>query len=99
MKRVCSRYLQTPLQKPLAALIGTATSADLRLVILTFIQLQEARHSADYDLGSIWTRTKTQLLVDMTRDAFAAWQRIRRTSEANVFVLSLLMWKNLESER
>lgn len=58
MKQVCGRFLQTPLSAPLAALTGTPVSDELRLVALAFVQLQDARHSADYDLNSNWNRAR-----------------------------------------
>jgi hypothetical protein len=99
LKQSCGRFLQTPLSAPLAALVGSPISDDLRFVALAFMQLQEARHSADYDLNSNWNRAKASQYVQIAKDAFAAWGGVRRTSEANVFLLSILLMKTLESPR
>ncbi len=99
IKQVCSRFLQTPLRNPLSILIGASVSDDLRLVALSFMQLQEARHSADYDLDSAWNRAKVSQYVQVAKDAFAAWDRVWRDSEANVFLLSFLLLKTFESPR
>jgi len=66
-------------------------------VALAFIVLQDARHSADYDLNSRWNRARARQSVEKARDAFALWKTIRKTPEANVFLLSFLLSKTLES--
>ena len=35
----------------------------------------------------------------MKEIAVAAWNRIKKTGEANIFILSLLLWKNWEKDR
>jgi len=35
----------------------------------------------------------------MARNAFAAWSRIRKTAEANVFLLSFLLLKQIDLAR
>lgn len=52
MKKVCGRFLPAKLDQPLLDLIGPAASPDLQNVARSFIKLQDARHSADYDLGT-----------------------------------------------
>jgi hypothetical protein len=99
MKRVCGRFLATKLDKPLLDLIGEAASADLRNVAQTFITLQEARHNADYNLGYSLGSDEAQQLILLALVAMDSWDRITTTAEANIFILSLLMWKNWERER
>lgn len=96
MKEICGRFLPSNLSSPLKELIGTSASSDLQLVARNFITLQEARHQADYDTSLAFTRTQAQALIQQAQDAFESWQRIRKTSEANVFILSLVLWKNWE---
>ncbi len=98
MKKVCRLFQVGSFSKP-QSLVGFAPSANLQLLAGNFVTLQEARHSADYDLSSTWTRWATQENVNLARDAFAAWAAIRTTEEANLFILALLMWKNFEIER
>jgi len=99
MKRVCGRFLQTPITGSLATLLASHVTDDLRFLAYAFSQLLEARHSADYDLNSEWTRAKAAGHIQLASDAFAAWQRIRKTSEANIFLLAFLMLKQLEITR
>jgi hypothetical protein len=99
MKKVCGRFLSAKLDKPLLDLIGDTASSDLRNVAQSFITLQEARHSADYDLGYSLTSAEARQLVLLAVGAMASWDRIRNSAEANIFILSLLLWKNWEKDR
>ena len=99
MKRVCGRFLPTKLDQPLRGLIGDAASADLQEVARSLILLQEARHSADYDLSYAISWNDAFKLLDQATNAIDAWERIAASAEANIFILSLLMWKNWEKER
>lgn len=99
MKKICGHFLPAQLTHPLLHLIGTTASDDLQTVARNFIQLQEARHLADYDLSYALTRFQALRFVELARDAFVAWARIRNTAEANIFILSLVLWKNWTRDR
>ncbi len=99
MKRVCGRFTQAQLDQPLRDLIGDSASSDLQRVARDFIQLQNARHSADYDLSLEFTPNQGYETVVMAEVAIEAWNRLKGSSEANIFILSLLLWKNWERER
>jgi hypothetical protein len=51
-------------------------SADLILVATTLLELQEARHLADYDPGYRLTRGEARDLVDRAENAAATWQTL-----------------------
>jgi hypothetical protein len=55
----------------------------------TFISLQEARHSADYDLSLVLTRSTVLARLEDAEGAFWAWKCIRNTDEATVFLAAL----------
>ncbi len=99
MKRVCGRFLSTKLDQPLLDLIGGTASTDLRNVAQSFITLQEARHDADYNLGFTLGSEEAQKLIILALVAMNSWDRISSSAEANIFILSLLMWKNWGKER
>ena len=52
-----------------------STPPDLKLVADAFVELQEARHKADYDLSSDFGRQEALSKVDSARQAFEAWER------------------------
>lgn len=64
--------------------------ADLKLIADSFLKLQEARHSADYDKSIVWSRTQVWEIIILAEDAMAAWSRIRDKEPAQVFLLELM---------
>ncbi len=99
MKRVCGMFSVPTAPRQLSAILGTPVSNDMQLIALSFIQLQEARHDADYNLATTWTRLTAQQYAQLARNAFAAWLRVRKSHEANVFALALLSVKLFDKER
>jgi hypothetical protein len=99
IKQVCARFLQTPLSATLANLIEAPASPEMRVVALAFTQLQDARHSADYDLNATWDREDARHYVLMTGDAFKAWSLVKKRPEANIFLICFLLQKVLEGAR
>lgn len=99
MKKVCNRFLPAKLDQPLLDLIGDTASPDLRNVVRSFIELQQARHSADYDLSSNLTWIEARQFILLAAGAMESWDRISNSAEANIFILSLLLWKNWEKDR
>ncbi len=99
MKHVAGMFSSATPPRQILAVLGAPTSSDLQAVAQAFVRLQGARHAADYDLSSHWTRHVAQDYVQATRDAFDAWNSIRRTHEANVFALALLSAKLFDRER
>lgn len=80
--------------KPPAQLQQAFTSipADLTTVAETFIELQEARHRADYDLRGEMHFTRQDVLdfTRRTRQAFQAWESVRTTAVGELYLLSML---------
>ena len=99
MKHVAGMFSSAVPPRQIAAVLAMPPSVELQSVAQTFVRLQGARHAADYDLSSHWTRHVVQDYVQSTRDAFDAWTRIRRSHEANVFALALLSPKLFDRER
>ena len=99
MKRICGRFMASKLDQPLLDLIGQSASSDLQTVARSFVLLQEARHSADYDLSYPITEPEAIKHFRLALEAIEAWDRIKESAEANIFILSLLMWKNWERDR
>lgn len=99
MKRVCGMFSAANATRMITPILGAPVSVDLQSVAQAFIKLQEARHDADYDLESSWTKLTAQELTEVARSAFESWARIRRTHEANVFALALLSVKLFDKDR
>ena len=99
MKRVCGMFSRPEAPRQLSAILGGPVSADMQMIAQSFIQLQEARLDADYNLAATWTRLTAQQYAQVAKNTFAAWARIRRTHESNVFALALLSAKLFDKER
>jgi hypothetical protein len=89
MKQVCSRFLAKRFGVDLAPLLGQNISLALFFVAEAFGDLQEERHSADYDVGRSYSRSDALSAVNQARVGFFNWNRIRSTDEANVFLTAL----------
>ena len=63
----------------------------LRTVAKTFRQLQEKRHTADYDNTTFWTRTEALTHVKAVEQAFITWKTIRSQRIAQDFLVSMLV--------
>ena len=79
MKKACQAFA-SPGTAP--AIIGAtypslAVPTELANVAQSFVELQKARHDADYATHRRWTRTMAQKEVEHAEQAFADWQKIR----------------------
>ncbi len=99
IRTLCGRLVKPQLDQPLADLMNPVPSPDLLFLAKSFIKLQGARHAADYDTSYSLDWDEARLTIEVAVRALAASRRLEGTSEANIFVLSLLVWKNWEKER
>jgi hypothetical protein len=63
---------------------------DLKLVADSFLKLQQARHTADYDNSKVWSRTQVREIISDAEDAMAAWSNIRAREIAQDYLLELM---------
>jgi uncharacterized protein (UPF0332 family) len=100
MREVCAGFVEGN-AKPNSKRIPPATKAVLSLpleselvkVLEAFVDLQEARHEADYDLAKVWTRLDAVNHVQTAHQAFIDWAKVRKTQNASVFTAALLLQK------
>jgi hypothetical protein len=67
-----------------------ATRLKLSIVVQAFIELQQARHKADYDAGEPFKTLDAELSVDQARVAFLTWAKIKDEPRAQRYLYSLL---------
>jgi hypothetical protein len=65
--------------------------AALQQVAGTFVDLQEKRHTADYDNSEQWSATEVSALLNADRSAFQHWQSIRTDPIAGDYLLAMLL--------
>ena len=94
MKQTAVALTQSPIPSKLAAgLNGQEVQQPLINVANAFVQLQEARQDADYNRARRYTRREVLDLADLTNQAFADWQQVRKSLPADVFLTGLLAHK------
>jgi hypothetical protein len=67
-----------------------AAAIHLRTVANTFVQAQQRRNDADYNMVKEWTPVDVQTQIDSVSEAFQAWNRIRDEASAQAYLVSLL---------
>lgn len=65
----------------------------------TFVDLQEERHRADYDLSQTFGRTEVVSLCKRAEDVFAALDALRSDPVARLFAVLLLTGEELIRRR
>ena len=98
MKHVCASWWGTKqkgaVHSEWRSAVGTDTlSGELQQVADAFVELQEARHEADYNVARRFTRQDAADMVRRAERAFAAWERVSRSSapECDAFLVALLV--------
>jgi uncharacterized protein (UPF0332 family) len=87
MKTCCSRVSSRPLPDDPSE-IQVATY--LKLVADAFVELQQARHTADYDHSKVWSYTEAWEMIAKALDATVAWSGIRESEIAQDYLLDLM---------
>ena len=68
-----------------------AAAANLRKIASAFIQLQQHRHTADYDNSVTWSRTQALAQINRAAEAFRIWRDIRTESIAQDYLIRMLV--------
>ncbi len=98
MKRVALQFSSQTLASRLGpGLNGATLQPEIVNVATAFVDLQQARHEADYDTARRFTRGEVVDLLDQTKDAFADWKRVRRSIQADTFLAGLLAFANMRA--
>jgi len=75
---------------------GVVVPNRLRDVAQAFVDLQQARHEADYNLARSFTRAEAQAFVDHVEQAFDDWRDVRNDDFARLYLVCLLLWERWE---
>ena len=68
----------------------STVQAGLNVVANTFVQLQQSRHVADYDLGVVLSPEEAALDILLAEDAFKIWGDIKNEPIVQDYLFSLL---------
>jgi hypothetical protein len=99
MKKTSAMIAKNKLPKCVESPTSAYTApADLRVVADAFVRLQQARHEADYDLACTLRRNEVLAFIRTARRAFEAWERIRKTDDARIYLACFQLWKRWDEE-
>lgn len=65
----------------------------LRRVANAFVDLQDERHTADYNNHERWSVTEVEETLNIVHSAFQDWRSIRTTPMAGNYLLAMLLSK------
>ena len=67
-----------------------AVANHLRTVAKVFIQAQQRRNDADYNMAREWTPVEAYAQIASVREAFRSWHAVRDEAAAQAYLVSLL---------
>jgi len=96
IKNLAQDFSRASVPENLRPVLGIDT-LDERLVFVAkaFIQLQNARLDADYNLSKKFVKSKVIELTFMTKKAFDCWEEVNKIIEADVFLFRMFNLKML----
>ncbi len=106
MLDVSKRFAKGELPRKLHPLLPTFNSPArkpivdrLKSIAQAFVDLQEARHEADYNLRVTYSRHEAERLVKLAEKAFSDWKSIRNDDLARIYLSCFLVSKAWEKDR
>ena len=103
MKSVCAEFVKTnpkqvhSLLQPFWQRFGIANNHQAPLIAKDFIDLQDERHTADYDLTVSFSRQDALNAITRAERALTAWRQMRIANPdiCRLFAMSLILWPSL----
>ena len=97
MKTVAERFAQNnPPQKLAPGLNGKSLQKGIIQLSRTFVDLQQARHEADYDIARQFTRREALELAGRAERAVLHWEKVQGSVQADTFLVGLLALKSMK---
>lgn len=90
MKKACVAFSSGNLPDATRALVNAPIRQDIRTVARTFSELQEARHTADYDTLASLSKADVLTKLSEVEQSLGILVSIRGAPDAHVFLASLL---------
>jgi len=85
--------IDTALRNDLSVAAEEAVALQLRAVAKAFIQAQQGRLEADYNMAKTWTHDEVDRQIQVVKKAFQACSEIRDEAMAQAYLVSLLGMK------
>ena len=98
MQPVARQFAARNVSPRLASAFGGKDLQDeLVSVAAAFVDLQQQRHEADYDVARSFTRAKVPAMVGDAERAAANWQQVRRSVQADAFLIGLFAFDRMRA--
>ncbi len=91
MNKVCKQFVAKGLSPHTQRLMTVNIEPQITRIASAFVALQEARHTADYDVAATFSRLDVLQKVRLARRAFRDWRIVRGRRNAKVFLAALLL--------
>lgn len=92
MKKACNQFRPgRALSDVVKELITLPLEPQITFVADAFVQLQDARHIADYDTSKNLARGYAWTQIALADQAFAAWEAVKDSANAKAFLAVLLL--------
>ena len=98
MKRVARQFAERSVSPRLGpGLNGQPLQGELVRVAAAFVDLQQHRQEADYDMGRRFTRMEVLSITSDAERAFADWRLVRHSVQADTFLIGLLAFDDIRA--
>lgn len=95
MGEACREIVKQSGGKLKGALAGAQVPQPIVRVAQAFVDLQQARHDADYDLSHMFTRQEALDLIDLCDTAHDDWKASRKCVAADVLCAALIAFRGM----
>ena len=96
MKRVARQFAERGLSPKLSpGLNGLPLQDEIVRVAAAFVDLQQHRHEADYDMRRRFTRLEVLNIISDAERAFVDWRAVRNSVQADTFLVGLLTFEKI----
>ena len=105
MKSACKEFVKPnpqdvhDLLQPFWANLPIANNQHARLIAQTFVDLQDDRHTGDYDLSVSFSRQDALNAATRADAAVNAWRQLKAADPniCRLFAMALILWPSLSS--
>lgn len=92
MRDACKNFSSDiPKSNPISKIVTNPIDDRIKGIASAFVDLQQARHSADYDTDFIFTKKFAQQKIVVAEQAIVGWREVRDTENATAFLSALLL--------
>lgn len=99
MKKVSKHFAGGVVPKAIKGQGTVSVPQLLKNVAQNFVDLQEARHEADYNLAKSFTRKEALGIVKVVEQCFVEWNHVRKNDISRIYLACFLLWDKWEKER